>query len=375
VRLLAVFATTAGALAAPALAHAAAPPPIARPNPVTYPIRLDYTGPLVGTDGKTASLAPLQQGVIMAATVDAASLKYEKPDDLGGFIPATVGRFPLAGGGHDVLSPGRHATQIPLFAVAGGGAIDSFTFTGTPPSGPTPPPDNGNTGITPPPPPSPGNIPPPANQGFGGGRGGGGGGGGTTTTTTTTTTTHSHPPPPPTTTTTTTTTQQPPPPTMTTTQAPPTTTTTGGGGGGGGGGSGCSGGTCAAGSCGSAGLSVDSSLPGCTLSITNASPGDSVTEMFTLQNTSGSPYTLSFKAQGANNNHLWQDLQMDVYDPSGGAPTPPLPSLTSWLGFHALTTLNSGQTVTYVVELYLPTTAGNADQGRSAVVDFIWSAA
>ena len=81
-------------------------------------------------------------------------------------------------------------------------------------------------------------------------------------------------------------------------------------------------------------------------------------------------------AGGANNNHLWQDLEMDVYDPSGGAPTPPLPSLTSWLGsFYTLTTLNPGQTVQYVVVLYLPTTAGNADMGRSAVIDFTWSAA
>jgi hypothetical protein len=123
------------------------------------------------------------------------------------------------------------------------------------------------------------------------------------------------------------------------------------------------------------GLSIDSNLPGCTLSIPTASPGDSASETFTIQNTSGSPYTLSFMASGANNNHIWQDLEMDVYDPSGGVPTPPLPLLTSWLGsFHVLTTLNPGQTVQYVVELYLPTTAGNADLGESAVVDFTWSA-
>jgi hypothetical protein len=30
--------------------------------------------------------------------------------------------------------------------------------------------------------------------------------------------------------------------------------------------------------------------------------------------------------------------------------------------------------VLYVIVLYLPTTAGNADQGKSAVVDFTWQA-
>lgn len=369
-RRLAVLAAAAGALAAPALAHAG--PTIARPNPVTYPIRLNYDGPLVGAGGTTASLAPLDQGVIMAATLDTAFLRYEKIGDLGGFIPATVGHFTLRGAGHNVLSPGTHPSQIPLFATAGGGTINSFTFTGAPPSGPTPAPDNGNTpGIPPPPPPTPGSIPPPANQGFGGR---GGGGGGTTTTPTTTTTTpsgggsHGGGGGGTTTTTTAATT------TTSTTTTTTTTTTGGGGGGGGGGGNVCSGGTCAAGSCGTPGLSVDSNLSGCTLSIANAVPGDSASETFTIQNTSGSPYTLSFKASGANNNHLWQDLQMDVYDPSGGAPTPPLPSVTSWFGNNVLTTLNPGQTVQYVVELFLPTSAGNADQGRSAVIDFTWIA-
>ena len=54
---VAVLAVVLGALAAPALAHAAAPP-IARPDPVLYPVRLDYTNPLPGT------LAPLEHGVI-----------------------------------------------------------------------------------------------------------------------------------------------------------------------------------------------------------------------------------------------------------------------------------------------------------------------
>jgi hypothetical protein len=371
-RSFATLAVAVAALAAPALAHAAAPP-IARPNPVTYPIRLDYQAPLSEPDGSPATLTPLEHSVIMAAVRDQAFLAFEKLDDLGGFVPAAVGKLTLTTGGHDVLSPGIHTPQIPLFETAGGGTVSSFTFTGTPPSGPTPPPDNGTGSPQPPPPPNPGNLPPPANQGFGGQPGGSqqAPGGGSTTTSSTTTTTAGG---------TTTTTKKPPPTTTggttTTTGATATITTVtgGGGGGGGGGGSGCSGGSCAAGSCGTPGIQIDSAPPGCVISISNAAPGDSVSEVMTITNTTGSPYTLSFRAVGPNDNHLWQDLQMDVYDPLVG-PSSPMPPLQSWLGsFHVLTTLNPGATVKYGIELYLPTTAGNVDQGKSAVVTFDWSA-
>jgi hypothetical protein len=368
VKRIVVLAVALGALAAPALAHAA--PPIARPNPVTYPLRLDYADPLPGLDGSPATLAPLEQGVIMAATRDQRFLAFEKLDDLGGFVPARVGTLTLTSGGRNVLPPGTHGPQIPLFQQAAGGAVSSFTFTGSPPSGQTPPPDNGNGAPSPPPPPppSPGNIPPPANQGFGGQPGGGSNGSGSTTTTTTgahggtTTTTKKPPAPPPTTTTTTTTT------------APTSTTSGGGGGGGRGGGSGCSGGSCAAGSCGVPGIQVDSAPPGCVIIFTKAAPGDSVSEIMTITNTTGAPYTLAFRATGPNNNHLWQDLQMDVFDPLIG-PSSPLPALQSWLGsFHNLTTLAAGASAQYEIELYLPTTAGNADQGKSAVIAFEWNA-
>jgi len=356
------------ALAAPGLAHATAPT-IARPNPVTYPVRLDYVDPLAGAGGQTADMAPLDLGVIAAAVSDTVHLHYLRADDLGGFVPAAVGALALRAGGRDVVSHGIRPSEIPLFSSAAGGEILSFTFAGAAPGGVTPPDNGNNSGTTPPPPPTPGNVPPPANQGFGGRPSGGGGSGSHTTTTT-----------PrghhgggvggvtvPTTTATTT--------TLPTTTTAGTTSGGGGGGSGGGTGAGCSGGSCSAGACGAPGLQVDSNIAGCTITIAAASPGDSATETFTIQNTSGSPYTLSFMASGANDNHLWQDLEMDVYDPSGGAPTPPLPPLTSWLGSaHALTTLNPGQTVQYVVELYLPTTAGNADQGESAVIDFTWTA-
>ena len=175
-RRLALLAPVACALAAPALAHAASPP-IARPNPVTYPVRLDYVDPLVGADGKPASLAPLGQGVMMAATRDATTLRYASQGDLGGFVPATVGEGALADGGRLVIRPVPIKPQIPLFAQAGGGAVLSYTFAHAP-TGPTPAPDNGRLpGLAPPPPPTPGNVPPPANQGFGGRPGGGGGSG------------------------------------------------------------------------------------------------------------------------------------------------------------------------------------------------------
>jgi hypothetical protein len=362
VKRIAVVAVALGALAAPALAHATAPP-IARPDPVTYPIKLDYTSPL-------PTLQPFEQDVISASVDDLESLVYEKTADLGGFIVAPLGQTALSSGGRDVLPPATYKPQIPLFALAAG-KISSFTFTGTP-TGPTLPPDNGN-GVTPPVPPTPENVVPPANEGFGGnGNTGGGGSGGSTTTKSsgsgggTTTTTRR----PPTTTTATTATTATTGTTGTTTTSVTTTTARGGSGGGG-----CSGGTCSPGSCGTPGISITSTAPSCTITLTNASPGDSAQETMTIQNTSGSPYTLSLEETGPNNNHLWQDLQMAVYDPTGGIPTPPYPLLTSWLGsFHALTTLNPGQTVLYVIVLYLPTTAGNADQGKSAVVDFTWQA-
>ena len=363
---LAALGIALGALAAPALAHAAAPP-IARPNPVVYPVRLDYADPLPGPDGKPATLAPLGQGVLVAATRDQAYLAYQRRDDLGGFVPAPIGEVALSSGGHDVLSSGVRKPQIPLFQRAAGGEISSFTFGGSPTSTPTPAPDNGNgAGVPPPPPPTPGSTVPPANQGFGGRADSGSG----------STTTTSRPGGATATATTTTSTPASPATTSTTTTAETTTTTTSGGGGGagGGGGLGCSGGSCASGSCGTPGIEIDSAPPGCVLAISTAAPGDSVSEVVTITNTSDTTYTLELRALGANNNHLWQDLQMDVFDPGIG-PVSPLPPLQSWLGsFHVLTTLAPGQTVQYGIELYLPTTAGNADQNKSAVITFDWKA-
>jgi len=142
-------------------------------------------------------------------------------------------------------------------------------------------------------------------------------------------------------------------------QAGPTTTSDDGGG---------------AAACGVPGIAITRDHPGCVLTIAGARPGDSVSETMTVQNTSGSSYTLSLEAVGPNDNHLWQDLQMAVYE-QGTPPPAPFPPLLYWLaGFNDLTTLAADQTVNYVIVLYLPVTAGNADQGESAVVGFRWQA-
>jgi hypothetical protein len=362
VRRVVLVAALAAALAAPALARAGAPP-IARPDPATYPLKLDYETTLPGTNGRPATLAALDRAVIMAAVTDKAFLEFERGDDLGGFVMAPLGGSALFGGGRNLLAPGPQKSQIPLFAQAAGGEIASFTYPGTNPLTPGAKPDNGRQPVPPigPPPPilSPGeNTVPPANQGFGGKTGRGGG---TTTL----------PKPPPTTTTPTTTSTS-----STTTLTTPTTTATGtttvstttGGG------SAAAGGGGAAGACGVAGIQIDSSPPGCVLSIGTASPGDSVSETMTIENTSGSPYDLMLKVEGPQNSHLWQDLQMAAWILPGPAPAI-LPPLTSWVsGFNSLTTLNPGQSVQVEIELYLPTTAGNADQGKTAVITFHWRA-
>jgi len=60
--------------------------------------------------------------------------------------------------------------------------------------------------------------------------------------------------------------------------------------------------------------------------------------------------------------------------PLPGSPSP-LPPLVYWTTqYNDLDVLAPGETVTYVVELYLPTSAGNVDQGLAAVIDFDWQA-
>lgn len=102
-------------------------------------------------------------------------------------------------------------------------------------------------------------------------------------------------------------------------------------------------------------------------------PGDATTERLTITNTSGSSYTLSLKATGTHN-QLWSDLRMGVWE-DGSPPPSPLPPLLDWTTqFNDLITLAAGQSVTYLIQLYLPTSAGNADQNLAAVIGFVWRA-
>ena len=367
-RLLPTLATGIAALAAPGIVHAA---PIARPNPILVSTQVDYVNPLRSASGGIASLAPLEQAVIEQAVSDQQYLAYQQRGDLGGFAPAPVGRHALVGNGRAIVGTARPPTQIPQFSLSGSGTIQAFAPTG----GATGPPDNGTTplpGLGTPPaivPPTNNNTVPPPNQGFGGKPSPG-----TTTTpgtttspqpgtTTTTPTTTTRPPPttttaPPTTTTTTTTTTTPTTTTApTTTTTPPPTTTT----------------PPPSSSCGTAGLSIVIDNATCRLYAVNMAPGDSVTEHATITNTSDQTFDLSMRASGVTN-RLWDDLQLGVWPVNTAAPSP-LPGLLLWTTqYNALTTLAPGQSITYVIELYLPQSAGNADQGLTATIDFNWKA-
>jgi hypothetical protein len=102
-------------------------------------------------------------------------------------------------------------------------------------------------------------------------------------------------------------------------------------------------------------------------------PGGSASEVLTLTNDSGQPFTLSLEAGGVQN-QLWRDLQMGVWEQGTAAPVP-LPSLLLWTTqFNTLATLAAGASISYEIELYLPTTAGNADQGLAASIDLTWRA-
>jgi hypothetical protein len=102
-------------------------------------------------------------------------------------------------------------------------------------------------------------------------------------------------------------------------------------------------------------------------------PGSSISEVLTINNDSGAPFTLSLTAAGTEN-QLWNDLELGVWQAGTAAPQP-LPELLWWTNQNAtLTTLQNGQSASFEVELYLPTTAGNADQGLTASISLNWVA-
>ena len=389
---------------------AAAPPKVAHPNPAVSNITIDYAASPRGPTGQAAHLGPLSPAVLKPAIADQAYLAYQTAGDLGGFKPAPIGHLALSSGGHAVVG-GTVKAQIPHYAKAGEGKINSFALIGLPAPSTTPP-DNGlqpvpGLGIPAPTPPATTTAPPP-NQGFAG------------TPATVPTTTATTPAPPATTKTQppgTTTTARPPTTTGTTTAPPPATTTTGTpttpstttavtttaaitttsvtttaatttsttttttttrASGGSSGGSSSGGGTTttttSSTSCGTTGLSITSDHSSCRITATNMAPGGSASEVMTIKNESDTAYKLYLRATGTQN-RLWNDLELGVWKTATAAPNP-LPPLLNWtsqdndLGI----TLQPGDTVKLTLELFLKSTAGNADQNLTATIDFVWKA-
>lgn len=400
---------------------AAAAPPVAHPNPAVSNITIDYAASPHGPNGKAVALGPLLTAVLRQAVADQQYLAYQTAGDLGGFRPAPIGHLALSSGGRAVVGDTFKA-EIPHYAQAGDGKIDSFALIGSPAPSTTPP-DNGlqpvpGLGIPPSTPPATTTAPPP-NQGFGG------------TPTTSQTTTATTPASPATTTTrppgtttatahpakttgTTTATARPPKTTGTTgtttattttgtgtTTAPSTTTavttaaitttpvtttsitttpvtttaatttasTTTSGGSSGGGTT-----TTSNASCGTTGLSITSDHSSCRIDATNMAPGGSASEVMTIKNESDTAYKLYLRATGTQNS-LWNDLELGVWKTGDAAPNT-LPPLLDWtsqdndLGV----TLQPGGTVKLTLELHLKSTSGNADQNKTATIDFVWKA-
>lgn len=365
--------------AAPPDAPAAAP--IARPDPVLVSVQLDYVSPLHGSDGKTAVLAPLQPAVSAQAVSDETYLHYRVSGDLGGFVLAPVGASAMSSGGKDIVGAGANVTQIPQYGEAAQGVVRSFAFVGAE-GGAAGRSDNGRAplprlGV---PPlleaPTNSNAVPPPNQGFGGrpvpeGTGQQGpsknqrspeegpaknpskehAGGEKHPS-------HKQPPPaPPPTTTTPTTTTTPSTTTIPTTTPVPSEEEPHESGA----------------SCGTTGLRITSDHSTCRIYAVNMEPGQSASEVMTVRDEAGVPVTLSLRA-GGEQNRFWHDLRMGVWQVGTPAPDP-LPELLWWTTQdNVLTTLQSGQSVPYEVELYLPLSAGNEDQGQTAIIDLTWSA-
>jgi hypothetical protein len=375
-----VLAALAGlALAAPAIAHGA--PAIQRPNPLFVSLKVDYISPLPTPTGVgEAILTPEQFKNTNQSIRDLQFLKYSKIDDLGGFMPAVVGNTFEKGGKRLV---GRsNKPEIPLYGIYETNLDRSYTWLHGIGTGPLTNEGGGAVfvpGLGVPPtvaPPTNGNTTPPANQGFAGKPGGtittvvtttlqGSTTSATVTTQTTTgrTTTKKRTTTARTTTTTSTTaatTTSPSPPTVFTTTTTPTTT----------------------GSnpppppppppptdCGVIDVSVTSDLS-CLFVITNAKPGDSIVENYTIKNTGSVGYDLALNITNDNppDNHLWNDLTMGVWETPGAAPNP-FPPLNDWVpSFITLDHLNPGDTIHLRFDCLLPYTAGNADQHLAAVM-------
>ncbi|MGN6372941.1 MAG: hypothetical protein ACTHM1_08105 [Solirubrobacteraceae bacterium] len=379
------LALAAGKLAPPAGAQ------VAHPDPVLVSVHLDYVNPLPGAAGLApARLAPLSPAVSAQAVSDERYLRYRAHGDLGGFLLAPVGGSPLVAQAHEIVGSERRSSQIPQYGEAAEGVVRSFAFIGGASPAAT---DNGRSRVaglgTPPQLPLPvnSNTVPPPNEGFGGrtpsegashragegtrrggggegvggkpgeaGGGGGGKGGGRSGKTHggggKPGGKHKHP------------SGGKPPPSTAPGETPPSSEE--------GGGSGTGGGPGGA-SCGTADLSITSDHSTCRIYAVNMEPGEAASEVMTVRDQAGVPVTLSLRASGEEN-RFWSDLRMGVWQVGTAAPDP-LPALLWWTTQEStLTSLSPGQQVSYEIELYLPLSAGNEDQGRSAVVDLTWHA-
>ena len=310
-------------------------PVLRRPNPLFVSIGLDYVNPIPAPGGGFAMLDPESQPVIPSSVKDLRYLEYEKRDDLGGFIPAPQGWLAIGSCRPKVNLSDKPCPGVNLGKGLNGKSqinfysnnqvndkINSYTWLHGLGLG------KGKCAacnLVGPPGLFPSTSPlPPANQGFGG--------------------------------------QTPPPP------KPPKTPVTVGN---------------DTGDCGTKGISIISNLPkrtvagqpvnACVIYVINQAPGDGTFEKMKITNTTSVPYTLSLRATGTPN-RLWQDLQMGVWIDGQAAPSP-LPPLHFWTAqYNDLQVLQPGQVVHYLIELYLPLSAGNADQHLPAVIDFNWHA-
>jgi hypothetical protein len=298
-------------------------PVLRRPNPLFVSLGLDYVNPIPAPGGGYALLEPQTRPVINASVTDLKFLEYARHSDLGGFISAPLGWLAIGTcrpkvNLSDDPCPGvtitgkLGPTQIDLYSRNQvSGRINSYTWL------------HGlgrskrscaacGTLVF------PGGLPnntplPPANQGFGG---------------------RTKKP------------RQPKPPVAVGTDT---------------------------GDCGTRGISIVSNLPKCRIYVVNQEPGDGTFEKMKITNTTSVPYILSLHATGTPN-RLWQDLEMGIW--VQGQPVPsPLPQLRFWTAqYNEIQVLQPGQVVHYLIELYLPLSAGNADQKLPAVIDFNWRA-
>jgi hypothetical protein len=309
-------------------------PVLQRANPLFVSLAPDYKSPIPAPGGGYAMLDPEAHPVVPSTVSDLRFLEYKNRDDLGGFIPAPIGWLaigtcrPKVNLSHDAC-PGVNSTgelgksQIDFYSNNQvGNKINSYTWLhGLGPHKRT----CAACGTLIFPGGLPSNTPlPPRNQGFGG--------------------------------------QTPPPKKP---QHPPVTVEKN------------------TGDCGTKGISIVSNLGrrtvggvpvnACQIYVVNQEPGDGTFERMTITNTTSVPYVLSLRATGTEN-RLWQDLEMGVWVRGGAAPSP-LPPLHFWTAqYNEIQVLKPGEVVQYLVELYLPLSAGNADQKLPAIIDFNWRA-